>query len=321
MLTATKQAWACRLSIRTLVEGDLWHQPEACGYLHTLTFRNPEPDEREAARRFHSFATGYLGPTGKRCVRVMERGSTTGRLHYHLVSVQRWSAREMWRVMPKYGFGAYDVKPANGKGLDYVAKYLQKRAKYPLAPGTRKWGCVGFQGVRVDDVEMVEKVLTLVAEEPHCLYDDLHITASGTDWRVVIRTRPQTVESRIIRMNEINEAQRKHLFELLGGGALGGFGEYRGCVVRSQKIRDKKNPLVEIARVVVEHNVEVASMPVVISEWLPVGADAGAVKPSATRGEMVFVHIDTLSSSFGRKSGMGRIVALMSLPLGVGKKG
>jgi len=321
MLTATKQAWACRLSIRSLAAGDLWHQPEKCGYLHSLTFPNPEPDETEAARRFHDFASHYLNRTGKRCVRVMERGGGTGRLHYHLVSSQRWDAKEMWRVLPKYGFGRYNVKPVDAKGMLYVAKYLLKRARFPLAPRTRKWGCIGFEGTRWTDVEVVEKVLTLVAEEPHCLYDDLVTTAAGTDWRVVISIRCQSVPERITRMNEINEAQRKHLFELLASGALGGFGEYRGCVVRDQKIRDKKNPSVEIARVVVEHNVEVASMPVVISEWLPVGAVAASVKAPATRGEMVFIHCDTLSSSFGRKSGMGKIIPLMSLPLGAGKKG
>jgi len=305
------------LTIQKLFVESLWNQNPRC-YLHTLTFANPEPDVPEAMRRLNSFAN-WLRETGKVCVRVVERGGENGRVHFHLVSSQKWSAKQMWSVLPRYGFGRYDVRARPVERAYYAAKYVGKvNRQWPLPKGTRSWGCTGVKPVGRRDVVITKKEIDLVAWEPQ-FADVLVWAATETTPALTLRLRTNDLppgEGEIIKMLELKKHQLSDVGLRLQRGDFGGVGEYRGCVVRTLEVADKQNPANKIKRIVVEHNVEHGGLPCSVQEWLPPGASAEAVKAPASKGDIVFVTITRFDSKFGsQRTCTGTIFALNSLPL------
>jgi len=312
-----RSRYACILTIQQLFVESLWNQNPAC-YLHTLTFANPEPEVSEAMRRLNSFGN-WLRKTGKVAVRVIERGGESGRVHYHLVSSQKWSSKEMWSVLPKYGFGRYDVRCRPIERAYYAAKYVgKKNHRFPLPYGTRSWGVIGMKGVTRKSVEISKKELALVANSPQ-LVDVLTWKATEITSEITLRLRTNDLppgECEIIKMLELKKHQQADVCIRLQRGDFGGVGEYRGCVVRTLEVADKQNPSNKVKRVVVEHNVEHGGMPCTVQEWLPPGSTPEAVKAPASKGDVVFVTISRFDSKFGsNRTCSGSIFALNTLPL------
>ena len=121
-------------------------------YLHTLTFADPEPSPVEAARRFRNFYAGWLWRRKKKAVWALQLGGRTRRIHYHLVTPDRYDAAEMWDVLSEYGFGRYDVRPPQPvERAFYVARYVARPGV--VGPGVRTWGAVGFEKVKKKNVQ------------------------------------------------------------------------------------------------------------------------------------------------------------------------
>ena len=159
MSTASKRA--CQLSVEKLAK----ETNATESYLHTLTFADPEPSQKEAQRRFKSFRDGWALRRGKKFVWSVQRGGRTHRIHFHLVTTQRWDAAEMWDIFPRYGFGRYNVQPPKPvQFAAYVAKYVAR--SNGLDSNSRKWGVCGFKSCRVKDVVHDEIVLTRRDELP-----------------------------------------------------------------------------------------------------------------------------------------------------------
>jgi len=309
---------ACQLTIMRIMAPDLWNQAPLAGscYLHTLTFPNPEPSEVEAMKRFNAF-TMWARRTGKVFVRVVERGDATGRLHFHLVSSQRWSAREMSKALPRWGFGRYDVRERPIERAFYAAKYVGKRGKvHKLKQGTRTWGACGITPTRARDVEVTKKELVLCGPTISGITDGVVWVVEGVEHVVPFRFDSPSYPLGQYRKMELKKHQTADVLGRLAKGAVGAVGEYRSCTVRSMQVRDKQNPAAKIDRHIVEHNVEVGDAPLLVQEWLPPGADVHQVKPAANKGDAVFVNLTRLDSKFGSQMvGTGVCIPLLALPI------
>jgi len=139
----------------------------------TLTFAEKVTCPREAARRFHSFATGWLSQRADGWIWVRER-QRNGRWHYHLVVVFKaacgdlaagysrdlvrrrcwWGAsdalRALWRelrvVTRRYRLGYHRLEPIwnpGGAGA-YLGKYLVKSERRAEDYGVRLIGAGGI---------------------------------------------------------------------------------------------------------------------------------------------------------------------------------
>jgi uncharacterized protein YfiM (DUF2279 family) len=140
---------------------------EAKTYLHTLTFADPEPSIKEAARRFNNFfhGTGAGRRMGIKAVWCMQRGAKSGRLHFHLVTCRPLDYKAMWAALKKYGFGRYDCqKPQDASRAGYIARYVGRPGA--LEHGARSWGAVGFEKVKRKNVQQETHELVCTSFPP-----------------------------------------------------------------------------------------------------------------------------------------------------------
>lgn len=309
---------ACLLSVDKLMK----LENAKLSYLHTFTFPEPEPSIRDCARMFHNFfsTTGAGRRLGLRAVWSLQRGERTGRLHFHLVSGVRWDAATMWRELPKYGFGRYDVRPPKPAHLAfYVARYVG-RSGY-LEKGTRPWGAVGFPKVVQANVESVTFSLSRVTPTPMwVLHAWFRLKLGGENFarRVAFLTKhwSETIdETPMSFLKSLNEMQKQELATEAQSGVYPVFvGEYRGYTITARQNKDKMSGAT-VDSATVSHVVMVGTETLKVSEYLPPGASADAVKVPAQQGETVVVRVSSWQKNQFGTSIRGFIKPLTALPL------
>ena len=301
-------------------------------YLHTLTFSDPEPSYDEARRRWDSFLTGYLSRAKRFGVCVPEFGKRTNRLHFHLVTTERFDASEMWVQCAKYGFGRYDVRrrpcwripPSSThrgtvhEACWYLAKYVGKRHGWPdELKGSRQWSVFGAKHfpntpVRVRDVRITTKELTVVKESsrPFSGWSQWSIPNYNLTIRVAIRRDALPTDHVIMR--ELSPEQAKKVLSLVAAGDVVGVGEYRYCGVETKKYKDFKDSSKTIEAVVVTHKVDFGATfeRREFDERMPEGTTEKAVTPPAKSGELVAVCVDGMRAFQGGTNYRGRIIKL-----------
>lgn len=309
---------ACLLTIKAIFLPSWDFVPEFC-YLHTLTFADPEPDYREARRRWASF-THWLNRSGFYGVAVPQFGSRTRRLHFHLVTCKRPASREWWPVLERYGFGRYDVREQPVSVSSYAARYVARRDYWPSElKGMRSWSVFGqkhfrWPPTRTIDVKVKNKRSVVVANAEQGLFDRsvwligderpvVHISRS---LRPASCTEGQTLRVRLISDRACNEVQR-HLQD----GRAVGVGEYRQLVVEAREMTNQKTGLSE-KRVVVRHEIElgVDAVPCCFEEWLSVGQWGMPIEPPAKSGDLVYCVVESLKAFQGTKRCQGQIIRL-----------
>lgn len=304
-------------------------------YLSTLTFADPEPGYQEARERLRSFRTGYLDRTGKFGVCAPEYGEETGRLHFHLAHTVRWDAKELWAVLPKYGFGRYDVRPRPawrvrpGPGRPgiihpaawYLAKYVGKRHHWPEElRGCRQWSVFGEKlfphpVCKTRDVRITTKHLTVIPESPKPFHDFAEWRFIGLNLAFRQAVRPDAQIGGNTHMREITPEQQKKYFGLVQAGDIVGLGEYRFCGVETKEMdqwKDGKKTGNRESRIIVTHKVDfgVSCERREFDDLLPVGTDAKAFTPPAKSGDIVAVCVDGMRAFQGGTNFKGRIVKL-----------
>jgi len=312
-----RSRWACILSIEKMAQ--------ECNaletYLHTLTFADPEPSEKEASKRFHSFAVHYLNRYGKKVVWAMQRGTRTGRLHYHLVSCDRWDAKEMWEVIARYGFGRYDVRPPKPVcKAAYVARYVSK-ATNGLASNVKSWGVIGFKRVKKMEVIRGNICLPRVTECPLWLLRHmprLKLDESFARRKKFIESRfSEVLDVKSNMQNEVKSHQSAEVVKMVQDGSFSlVVGEYRGFNLKAGKKADRLSG-VERGWTTVEHIVIAGTNRVVVSEFVGGDATKESIKPAAEIGELVTVQC-TKAEWLANKNELqvkGYIRALVGLPL------
>ena len=258
----------------------------------------------------------WFDKTGKRCVRVIEKGDEGERaFHFHFVTDQWWSVVEVREVGERYGFGRINVKAIPIHAADYLAKYAGKSAgaRSWLPRGMRQWGCVGFKGVVSKALKWRETVRVVVANTHHeQLYSVLRWVV-GDAVLFQTRLRPAHEGADVIRTMELKPAQVKDITSKLASGEVCAVGEFRGVQVRSQKMEDPKTKQF-VDRVLVEFNVELGGLSRTVTRWTEPGTQAQAVKlPALTRGEIVLVVVETIRWFKGSKSISGDVRPLATL--------
>jgi hypothetical protein len=240
----------------------------------------------------------------KQFVRVLEL-SEGGYWHIHCVTAEWWEVDEVRECAETFGFGRINVRAIPVKDATYVCKYLMKSRKTPC--GCRKWACHGFTGVRARDIivtEKIDNIVKFVHEET--MWESVQYVFEDNGAITFRRREPLNPLCPITKMIEIKAVMQKTILT----EAVAGFicvGEYRSSRARTLKVA-KKGGGGDEDRVIVEHNIEVAGMSHVFSEWLPSGASASAVKPVAKQGDCVLAVINKLSSQYG--AGLERLVVL-----------
>lgn len=313
--------------------GMRWTAPRSL-YLSTLTFADPEPSYEEGRDRFDNFRK-WLDRHEKWGVCAPEYGEETGRLHFHLAHVERWDAGEMWQVLPRYGFGRYDVRrrpswivpPGGGEpgrlhsAAWYLAKYVGKRLNWPVElKGARQWSVFGEKYFphpvcKVRDVRITTKHLTVIPESLRPFHDFVEWRFSSYNLTCRQTMRQDGQNGGIPYMRELNPEQTKKLLSLIATGDIVGLGEYRFCGVESKEMaqwKDGKATGNKESRVIVTHKVDfgVSCERREFDEVLPPGAQANTVTPPAKSGEMVAVCIDGMRAFQGGTNYKGRIIKL-----------
>jgi len=307
-----------------------WDIPDN-SYLHTWTFADPEPSYREGRRRFNSFLTNEMRPSGYFGVLVPQYGDETNRLHFHAVTVQRIDAKWMWSVLPRYGIGRYDVRkrPAwrvRGQQIHpatwYAARYVSRRDKWPEElKGMRQWSVFGakhfpWPGVcRVRDVRITKSHLTVMPESHKPIYSFVQWRFTGDNSTYRRTVRADATEQDRTDMREITPLQQKKVNELLALGDIVGLGEYRHCGVETKEMDQWKNGQRtgnKETRVIVTHKVDfgAACERREFDDMLPPGTAAAAVTPPAKSGDLVAVAVDGMRAFQGGTNFKGRIVNL-----------
>lgn len=281
------------------------------------TFTTPEAVSADEINRLWSARPKGLGyrlfRAGCMCVRVLERG-TKGerRWHIHAVTPQWWDVARIRPMAVAAGFGRINAKPIPPEKASYVAKYLLKQYAEKLPVGVRRWGCVGFQGVRTCDA--LRKITVdnseLSLSRRFVDYYRWTVPTIGT-LTFQVRTVPDGHVATYYDM-ELKPAQAKEVMADVLAGNIVVVGEYRGYAVRTLALADKKTGA-KVDRVIVEHNVEVNGAARTVAEWLPVGQDAKAVKPVASKGDIVKVLVETAKKFGGQLTIGGTIKPLTQL--------
>lgn len=287
-------------------------------WCHLWTFTFPDDvGPAEALQRWRHLSD-KLVRAGKRCVRVVERGKKgERRWHVHAVTPQRWSVQWLRPLAEHYGFGRINVKRIPAEKAGYVAKYLAKDlSRDQEIARVRKWAAVGFDGCSVRNLRKQETVDRSGDWSISEMVDAVTWSWDGecqlTDILRGKHARPVNTAPTIKHM-EFKKMQADEILKTLATGACLFVGEYRGFVVRTLKLADKRTGAFT-DRVVVEHNVECAGAARTVAEWLPAGADAKAtVKPAAGKGELVVVHVETAKRFGGQLSYGGTIKPLTAL--------
>lgn len=328
--------WAARLSILHML------QPFGAGpwtaarwvYLHTLTFADPEPPYRVARERLNSFQN-WLRERKRWAVCAPEFGKRTHRLHFHLVSVERWDAGEMWEACAAYGFGRYDVRrrpawrkpPSSGfrgvvhEAAWYLAKYVGKRENWPEElKGMRQWSVVGAKhwpmppcGVR--DVRITEKACVVVPESPRKFSDWYQWSFLGYNLTHREKLRPDALETGPVIMREITKEQAEKVLKLVAAGDIVGVGEYRVGLYEERQMESYKGGKptgIKVARVVVTHRIDFGALCErrEFDELLPEGSTAANVTYPAKSGDLVAVAVEKIRAFTGGTNFVGRVVKL-----------
>lgn len=309
---------ACLLTIKAIFLPSWDLAPESC-YLHTLTFADPEPDYREARRRWASF-THWLNRSGFYGVAVPQFGTQTRRLHFHLVTCKRPESREWWDVLGRYGFGRYDVRERPVAVASYAARYVARRDYWPSElRGMRSWSVFGqkhfrWPPTRTVDVKIRNSRSVLVAWAPQGLFNR-NVWSIGDD-RALIHVsrqlRPSScTEGSIMRARVLGERVLREVRRYLDEGQVIGVGEYRQLVVDTRETRNERTGLSE-KRVVVRHEVElgVEGVPYCFEEWLTVGRWGMPIEAPAKSGELVCCLFESLREFKGTRKCVGKIVRL-----------
>jgi len=229
----------------------------------------------------------------------------------------------MWQVLPKYGFGRYDVQPPKAvEFADYVARYVAGRYS-GLAPNSRKWGVVGFKGTRTADVRSDTIELTRVTELPYWQLSQVLRISLLDDKFARRKNFMEKKFSEPLVLTMANALKKHQEAEVVVEASMGSYpivvGEYRGFTVRGHKSVDTLSK-VEIARCIVEHTVLAGSETLRISEFLPPGADGSSVKPAAEVGEMVVLRVGEWKKGIKGPQVRGFIKPLTALPLSAAAK-
>ena len=318
---ASRSYWACRFSISWLFRGPEARSlsdppaPKSCK-LWTYTFADPSlrTDPGRALDTWIPLGE-WLRKTGKQCVRVLEQGEK-GAWHFHAVTPDWWDVTEVRRKAEYLGFGRINAKEIPIEHAHYVAKYVGKsHGKLKMPPGRRQWACVGFKGVSSKDIRYHSRTVVVLRDEPREFLVHEVVWKLGSSVLHRVRLRPPHDASDGIHMIELKPAQAKELTATLARGDIVALGEYRGCNVKIQPVDDWKTKQ-KVDRVVVEHACEINASPVVVSQWLPAGADAKAVKAPANRGELVVIHVSQMKRFRGQATiTTEKITPLSALPL------
>lgn len=302
-----KRRLACEWSILTLFpsleEAELWGKKyRSKGYMWTLTF--PDEEGRSVASvaqaRFRKFCR-WARSEKMIFVWSFERGKKSGDFHYHMATPQRWSAKELWSVVARYGIGNIDVQEKPYEDLKYLAKYVGKhRPVWPMPKRARLWGCHGFKGVKTNDIKFSEKTLTIVSD---CLeYPYRRFCTWESEGVILHRTRRGTqdipgAEYRDYTMN-VTKENVLHIGQLLASGKILAVGEYRTMKTRELRFTDETTKQTKL-RKIVEHGIEVGDLQLTVTEWLPDDADISNVKRPAEKGEPVCVEVSQFSKKYG----------------------
>lgn len=301
---------ACRLSIAKMVADT----GSGLGYLWTLTFKTYTEEKEAKAKAILLFQ--WMRDHARQAVFSTEWHPGGHGIHFHLATCQRWDAGQMWGICARYGFGIIDVRsPMSVERLFYVAKYLAKdftRRNVRHVAQLTRWGCIGFTGCRCKDVRLKQTL-------------DRLVEYSLPDWRnsdywgetpegqlVLLRYSTNQIEERIRNAMELKPLQQKDVLARVTRGEPVIAGEYRGCEVKSAQVSDFKSGQ-KVARTVVEHTVEFEIGTRTVSEWLPQGADARAVKAPALKGDKVLVIVTSMSNRLGTVRLGGTILPLTQI--------
>ncbi len=154
-MSARASYWAARWSMEVLLgrrligEASLFNPlpvPADSCFLWTLT----TPDVCEPAAVLKRWRGAVRNWTGLRCFRVIERHPKGHGWHVHFITVERLNVRAVRKMTTRHGFGRINVKEIPSDKAFYVVKYLVKALRQTT--GRRLWACVGFQGVRANDM-------------------------------------------------------------------------------------------------------------------------------------------------------------------------
>lgn len=272
---------------------------QSYGYLWTWTF----PDARGQQDAKYAFEcwvkhARWLRDTGKKLVRVIERGTKSRHLHFHAVTPQRWNVNEIRKHALSCGFGRINVEEIPRSRLNYVAKYLGKPVQLPK--GCRRWAAIGFEGVKTSNVRCREKSLTVLAksiDEGLRVVTQWEIPGTGIIHKRVLRELRDLQEPGAIHTMKITQENLLHIARLFAQGNMLAVGEYRTCKARELKFTDDDKK--EVVRKIVEHGIEIGEKQVTVTEWLPDTTDLASVKPPTDKGEPVVIEVDSFHKRFG----------------------
>lgn len=329
--------WACFFSVQKLFppleKRELWdekREDELTAKLWTFTFGDPEARsvEAEAAARWTKFAR-WLGEQGYKAVHVLEKGSVGKGWHHHCVTPQFWPVQKIREASNRYGFGRINVKPIPASKVYYVAKYVGKDLRGEQR-AARRWSCIGFKGIRCSDIVFSESARVLVENTyDGCLWDVLEWYSDGQLVHSAKLRDPVPGQPLHVKKMEMKPHWRPAIEAALLAGEKICIGEYRGCEAVIKKVDAYEGGKVvgKVSRIYVTHHVENAKGAADdFRERLPDPANreegidvTASIKPSASKGDIVLVAIDSVSKKYG--SDATRVVNLSGVGDSVKSKG
>ena len=140
--------WAAHLSLESLL-------PKGQEHVNLWTFTGKEQAMRQNRKLFMRQWGKMQGDRAWRGLRMRglrssEKGTKgEGCYHIHFETPFFYKIEEVKAVAERYGFGRINVKQVPNVG--YAIKYVMKDRNEPFE---RSWACVGFKGVRVQDVRI-----------------------------------------------------------------------------------------------------------------------------------------------------------------------
>lgn len=282
---------------------ELPHEFRETAFLWTWTFADIEPRQsaKEAMKRWTPHAR-WLRDSGKMLLRALERGGKRGSYHFHAITHQRWDVREIRAHAEKCGFGRINVKVIPRDRVGYIAKYLGKPGRFPIPKGVRLWACIGYEGVKQNDVRCHVTDLTVNVPDP------TPVLRLGKRWTVdgiivaEFLERPNSTNDLPWHYMNITKENTLQIAQLVAQGNILCVAEYRTCSARKLEFEEEKKGVAtgkQVVRKIVEHGVEVGNEQITVSEWLADDADIAAVKAPAAKGEPVLIVISQFSKKYG----------------------
>lgn len=271
----------------------------------------------------------WIRDQGWKCVRVLEQGDL-GAWHIHAVTPEFWPVNRVRAAAERYGFGRVNVRPIPVHRAPYVAKYVGKKFTQDLR-GVRRWGCIGFAGFAVTDIEFVNKSRILVENT----YDSPLV--SRLIWAVdgqplhVARLRefvpgqPDTAKVMNIKAHWLPVVHAE-----LCAGKIVMLGEYRGCEAITKEVNAYEGGKIvgKVSRVTITHHVEDPkgksfdfreTQPDPLKR--PNGTDVtNDIKPPAAKGDIVLVHVTNMSDKWGHDTGGITCLSMVGEASSAGKK-